>query len=261
MQNNPIATIHMASGKAIQIEIFPNEAPNTASSFIWLAQQGAFDNRPIKRIVPEFVIQPSFNSFEKDDLCDFMIEGEFRANGFENHLPLSKYTVAMGGDGETLASGSCFFIVVGEVMDRLDGKYPGFGKIIDGFEEVDRLVAVPLKAVETDLPGVVVNEPEQPEIIEKITVETFGQVFSEPVKTKGVWAYEKKELVNGAVFEHYKGNHYRILEIATHSETLEELVIYQSLQDETQIWARPIEMFLETLIHEGKVIRRFRKLS
>lgn len=260
MKKNPIATLQMSSGNTIKIEIFTQEAPNTAASFIWLANQGAFDNRTIKRIVPDFVIQPSFNAFEKDERCDFMIQGEFRANGFNNRLPLTPYAVAMGGDGETLASGSCFFIVVGEAMDKLDGKYPGFGRVIEGFEEVDRLVRVPLKGVETDLPGVVVNEPLQMETIVKITVETFGETFSEPVKTKGVWAYERKELVPGAVFEHFKGNQYKILHIGKHSETQEEMVVYQKLEDVSEIWIRPIEMFLETVLVEGKVIRRFRKL-
>ncbi len=261
MKKNPIATIQMASGNAIKIEIMPTEAPNTAASFIWLAEQGAFDNRPIKRIVPDFVIQPSFNAFEKDQRCDFMIQGEFRANGFNNQLPLTKYAVAMGGDGETLTSGSCFFIVVGDAMEKLDGKYSGFGKVIEGFDEVDRLVRVPLKSVETDLPGVVINEPEQMEVIERITVETFGEIYNEPVKTKGVWAYERKELIQGAVFEHFKGNQYKVLHMGNHSETGEEMVIYQKLSDASEIWVRPVEMFLETLLVDGKVIRRFRKIS
>lgn len=258
---NPIATLHLSSGNSIKIELFPQEAPNTTASFIWLAEQGAFDNRPIKRIVPDFVIQPSFNAFEKDERCDFMIEGEFRANGFNNQLPLTKYAVAMGGDGETLASGSCFFIVVGDAMERLDGKYPGFAKVIEGFEEVDRLVGVNLKAVATDLPGVVVNEPEIPEIIEKITVETFGQSFGEPVRTRGVWAYEKREVVSGAIFEHYKGNQYEIINIGKHSETLEEMVVYQKVNDPEDIWIRPLDVFLESILVGGKVIKRFRKIS
>lgn len=258
---NPIATLHMSSGHKIKIEIYPNEAPNTAKSFIWLAEQGAFDHRPIKRIVPDFVIQPSFNAFEKDERCDFMIEGEFRANGFNNQLPLTKYAIAMGGDGETLASGSCFFIVVGEAMDRLDGKYAGFAKVVEGFEEVDRLAGVKLKAVATDLPGVVVNEPENPEIIEKITVETFGQTFEAPVKTKGVWAYEKREVLSGTLFQHYKGNQYQVLHVGKHSETGEEMVVYQKLTDPEEIWIRPLDMFVESILVDGKVIKRFRKIS
>jgi peptidyl-prolyl cis-trans isomerase B (cyclophilin B) len=181
---NPIATILMSSGREIKIEIYPDIAPNTANSFIYLAQKGCFDQKPIRRIVKDFVIQPSYNSFENDPECDFLIEGEFNVNGFNNALKLDKYAVAMGGDGEHYASGSCFFIVVGDNIKRLAGKYPGFGKVISGFEEIDRLLDVETFAVEADAPGVVINEPKKPEIMLKVSVETFGKVFEAPVKIK-----------------------------------------------------------------------------
>lgn len=190
---HPIATIKLQSGEVIQVEILPEAAPNTATAFIWLAQQGAYNNRSIQRIVPDFVIQPSYNSFDKDPLCDFLIANESRVNSFDSPaaIPLTKYAVAMGGDGETLASGSCFFIVVGDVP-RLEGKYPGFGRVISGFEALERLVRVPLMSVEADIPGVVIQVPLEPEIIESIAVDTFGVDYGEPVKTEGILAYERK---------------------------------------------------------------------
>ncbi len=254
---HPIATIHLASSEQIKIEIYPEQAPNTASSFIWLAEQGAYDNQAIRRIVPDFVIQPSYTSFDNDPVCDFVINGEFRANGFDNALTLSKYTVAMGGDGEALASGSCFFITVGDCEDRLDGKYAGFGKVIEGFDVIDRLIGVETVEVPADIPGVVINEPKNPEIMERITVETYGVKFGEPVKTTGVWAYEKKQIEIGGTYRHYKGNEYKVLSLAKHSETLEDMIVYQACYGNQETWVRPLAMFIETIEVEGKRVKRF----
>lgn len=179
---NPIATILMKSGNKITIELFPKEAPNTVNSFIYLAKKGSFNNREIKRIVPDFVIQPTFTAFDKDPDCDFLIDGEFRENGHDNNLKVSKWTVAMGGDGKSVASGSCFFITVGNCEEKLDGKYAGFGKVIDGFEEVERLEGIETKSVDIGVSGVIVNEPITPEIIEEVNVDTFGITYDEPIK-------------------------------------------------------------------------------
>ncbi len=261
MKQHPIATIQMASGGRIKLEIYPECAPNTATSFIWLANQGAYDQREIKRIVPDFVIQPSFTSFDRDPICDYMISGEYRANGVENNLKLSKYTVAMGGDGEALASGSCFFIAVADCEEKLDGKYAAFAKVIEGFEEIERLLHVELEEKETDLPNVVVNEPKVPEIMTSIRVETFGEVYGEPIKTNGVWAYEKNAIRLNQIYRHFKGNDYLVLHLAKHSETGEDLIVYQALYGEKGIWVRPLSMFVETVKHEGKWVKRFKPIS
>jgi hypothetical protein len=49
------------------------------------------------------------------------------------------------------------------------------------------------------------------------------------------------------IYEHYKGMRYRVLHIARHSETLEELVVYQQLYGTGDVWVRPLAMFLETV--------------
>lgn len=53
------------------------------------------------------------------------------------------------------------------------------------------------------------------------------------------------ELVLGGIYRHYKGKLYRVLYIARHSETEEQLVIYQALYGDYGIWARPFAMFME----------------
>lgn len=54
-------------------------------------------------------------------------------------------------------------------------------------------------------------------------------------------------LKTGQLYQHYKGHIYRIIGIARHSETLEEMVVYVSNENEADLWVRPRVMFEETL--------------
>jgi hypothetical protein len=67
-----------------------------------------------------------------------------------------------------------------------------------------------------------------------------------------------KSIVVGSLYEHYKGLRYKIFGIARHSETLEELVIYQALYGEGDIWVRPLDMFLENIVINGQSQPRFK---
>ena len=58
-------------------------------------------------------------------------------------------------------------------------------------------------------------------------------------------------------YRHFKGREYRVLYLATHSETEETMVVYQQLYGEFGIWVRPARMWNETVIHEGKPVHRF----
>ncbi len=179
---NPIATMKMQSGNKIIMELMPNEAPNAVNCFIYLAQKGLFNNREIKRIAPDFVLQPTYDSFGRDPQTNVALNGEFRENGIENNLKIEKGTVALGGDGVKMSAGSCFFITLSdEAGKRLDGKFTGFGRVIHGYEEVERIVSVETKPIDVGIEGIIVNEPIVPEIIETIHVETFGVKYDEPI--------------------------------------------------------------------------------
>ena len=62
----------------------------------------------------------------------------------------------------------------------------------------------------------------------------------------------------GSIYEHYKGLRYKILGVARHSETLEELIVYQALYGEREIWVRPLAMFLENIVINGQSLPRFK---
>lgn len=59
------------------------------------------------------------------------------------------------------------------------------------------------------------------------------------------------------IYKHYKGNEYKLLFLATHSETLEPMVVYQALYGEMGIWVRPAKMWSEYVVIEGREERRF----
>lgn len=62
------------------------------------------------------------------------------------------------------------------------------------------------------------------------------------------------------IYRHYKGNLYEVIDIAKHSETLEELVLYKALYEnlESKLWVRPKKMFFEVININGKEISRFK---
>ena len=58
-------------------------------------------------------------------------------------------------------------------------------------------------------------------------------------------------------YRHFKGNEYELLYIAKDSETLEDMVVYKALYGEGGIWVRPLKMWNETVIRDGKEYKRF----
>ena len=65
----------------------------------------------------------------------------------------------------------------------------------------------------------------------------------------------------GKKYKHFKGNEYLVLHLAKHSETLEDLVVYQPQYEEMGIWVRPLSMFLEQVEVNGKMINRFEECT
>lgn len=65
-----------------------------------------------------------------------------------------------------------------------------------------------------------------------------------------------KPIVRG-IYRHYKGNLYEVLEIATHSETAEKLVVYRALYGDFGVWVRPLAMFAQSVQHNNQTVPRF----
>lgn len=75
-----------------------------------------------------------------------------------------------------------------------------------------------------------------------------------------ILSVEAKSLKLGQ-YEHYKGHKYEVIGIAVHSETLEEMVIYKALYGQSLVWVRPLKMFIENVVIDGKIRPRFSYLG
>lgn len=58
-------------------------------------------------------------------------------------------------------------------------------------------------------------------------------------------------------YKHFKGNEYEVVDVAKHSETLEEMVVYKALYGDGGMWVRPVSMWNETVERDGKSFQRF----
>lgn len=65
------------------------------------------------------------------------------------------------------------------------------------------------------------------------------------------------ETIKPGRYRHFKGKEYKVLHIATHSETREEMVVYRALYGERGVWVRPASMWNEVIERDGKTYRRF----
>ena len=63
--------------------------------------------------------------------------------------------------------------------------------------------------------------------------------------------------IKPGIYRHFKGNMYKVLYTAKHSETMEDMVVYQALYGDMGIWVRPRAMFCEEIVRDGKTIVRF----
>jgi hypothetical protein len=62
-------------------------------------------------------------------------------------------------------------------------------------------------------------------------------------------------------YRHFKGGEYQVIDLARHSETGEDLVVYRPLYGEGKLWVRPLDMFLGEVEVEGQLVPRFSRLE
>ena len=77
--------------------------------------------------------------------------------------------------------------------------------------------------------------------------------MKEPIKTV--------ERDIAGVYRHYKGGMYRVVCLAHHSETLEDMVVYEPLDGKTGAWVRPASMWDETVVVDGTERKRFERVE
>ena len=68
---------------------------------------------------------------------------------------------------------------------------------------------------------------------------------------------DNMNIIKSAIYQHYKGNKYRVLELATHTETMELMVVYQDVTNPDKIWVRPATMWNDDVDLPDKTVKRF----
>ena len=173
MENkNPIVTIKLNDGGVIKAELYPEIAPNTVNNFISLIKRGYYNGICFHRVIPGFMIQGGCPLGTGTGGPGYSIKGEFTSNGFKNDLKHSRGVLSMARTMMPNSAGSQFF-VMHEDADYLDGQYAAFGKVIEGMETVDAIAET-----KTDWG----DRPYEDQRMKKVTAETFGVEYAEPVK-------------------------------------------------------------------------------
>ena len=172
MAQNPIVTIEMENGGIIKAELYPEVAPNSVNNFISLIQKGFYDGLIFHRCIPGFMIQGGCPQGTGMGGPGYSIKGEFTGNGFQNDLAHDRGVLSMARAMNPNSAGSQFFIMV-EKAPHLDGQYAAFGKVVEGMEVADKIVAA--KRDWND-------RPRQEQKMKKVTVDTFGVEYPEPEK-------------------------------------------------------------------------------
>ena len=172
MAQNPIVTITMANGDVMKAELYPEIAPNTVNNFISLVNKGYYNGLIFHRVIAGFMIQGGCPDGNGMGGPGYSIKGEFSQNGFKNTLKHTEGVLSMARAMNPNSAGSQFFIMH-QTSPHLDGEYAAFGKIIEGMDVVDNIAMVG-----TDWS----DRPMVPQIIDTMTVETFGETYPEPEK-------------------------------------------------------------------------------
>ncbi len=172
MAQNPIVTITMKNGDVMKAELYPEIAPNTVNNFISLINKKFYDGLIFHRVIEGFMLQGGDPQGIGIGGPGYGIKGEFAQNGFKNDLKHTAGVLSMARSMHPDSAGSQFFIMHRDAP-HLDGAYAAFGKITEGQDIVDKIAQVP-----TDYN----DKPLEEQVMETVTVETFGVDYPEPEK-------------------------------------------------------------------------------
>ena len=201
---NPIVTMEVENFGTIKMELYPDQAPETVSNFIALANRGFYDGTKFHRIVKDFMVQAGSKDGDgttgakisdlKDDGSneEYTIKGEFLANGVKNTIKFEEGILAMaradytqyssGLADESYNSGSSQFFIMTKENTNLNGYYTAFGKVIEGLDVVHKIEDVEVTVAEgqEETEGAEVSTPVNPPKVTSIRVETYGIDYGLP---------------------------------------------------------------------------------
>ena len=135
------AKIIMENAAEMVLELYPDTAPITVENFVSLAKKGFYDGLIFHRVIENFMIQGGDPDGVGTGGPGYSIKGEFAANGVKNDLKHTRGVISMARAMDPDSAGSQFFIMHKDAP-HLDGNYAAFGKLTDGFEELDRIAGI-----------------------------------------------------------------------------------------------------------------------
>jgi cyclophilin family peptidyl-prolyl cis-trans isomerase len=147
------ATLETNHG-AIELELFPDDAPKTVGNFVKLARDGFYDGVIFHRVIPDFMIQGGDPTGTGSGGPGYSFEDEI------NQHRVERGALAMANAGPN-TNGSQFFVVTADACPWLDGKHTVFGRVTSGMEVADAISQVPADAR---------DKPREDVVIERLTV-------------------------------------------------------------------------------------------
>lgn len=173
MAKNPIVTITMEDGGVIRLELYPETAPVSVNNFISLVNKKFYDGLIFHRVIKGFMIQGGCPDGTGMGGPGYNIKGEFSKNGVANNLKHTAGVLSMARSMHPDSAGSQFFIMH-KAAPHLDGQYAAFGKVIEGMDVVNRIAETSTESFS--------DRPYENQVMESVTVETFGVTYPEPEK-------------------------------------------------------------------------------
>ncbi len=133
----------------IEIEMFPESAPESVRNFLNLAAVGAFDTTTFSRVVPDFIVQGGNLSTREKMTAELAIRSRRKVPDEPSLIKHERGILSMARPDEPNGATTSFFILVGEAA-HLDGTFAAFGRVTSGMETVDAISKMP---VEGDKPA------------------------------------------------------------------------------------------------------------
>ena len=151
------ATIEVEGLGNIELELYPDIAPQTVYNFCSLARKGFYDGTIFHRVIKGFMIQGGDPTGTGSGGPGYCIKGEFAQNGFKNDLKHTRGVISMARRTRPLNSAGCQFFIMHQDYPSLDGGYAAFGKVLSGMEVVDAIATTPTGYNDRPLEEVVIK--------------------------------------------------------------------------------------------------------
>lgn len=152
----------------VSIELDADNAPITVTNFVNLAKDGFYDNQTFIRIQENFVIQGGDWRNGNMEKAPASIKGEFSENGVNNSITHQRGVLSMARSTDMNSADTQFFIML-EDNDFLDGNYAAFGRVTEGMDLIDQLVADYIGYGDAANMGFIADPANQP-VIETIRI-------------------------------------------------------------------------------------------